>query len=263
MAIDWFTFGAQIVNFIILILLLKRFLYGPIVQAMQERQKQLEARWQEAEQQKADAQRQAALYRQHQQNLEQQQEAIMSQAKATAEVLRQDLVRQARLDTERLQDDWQAIVERERDEFLETLRQRIAREAWEIARQALQDMANVEIERRVVDVFIDRLSTLDERERSQLVDCVQNSEQHLLIRSSFELPPASRQLLLDTLQAHQMLGAGGAQFSTSPQLIAGIELQAGERAVAWNFDSYLEALNQRFSAALAKRRGAVDIGRSH
>ncbi|MGK7911342.1 MAG: F0F1 ATP synthase subunit B [Synechococcus sp.] len=253
MAIDWFTFGAQIVNFIILVLLLKRFLYGPITQAMQERQRQLEARWREAEEQKADAQQQADLYRQQQQNFEHQQDALMTQAKTTAEVLRQDLVRQARLDTERLQDDWQAAVERERDEFLDTLRHRIAREAWEISRQALQELANVEIEQRVVEVFIDRLSSLEAVERSKLVDSMQDLDKPLAIRTSFELSPDIRQLLIDALQAQHMLGARGAQFSTSSEIIAGIELQAGERAISWNFESYLETLDERFSVALASR----------
>ena len=120
----------------------------------------------------------------------------------------------------------------------------------------------MEIEQRVVEMFIDRLSSLDEQERSQLVDCAQDPETPLAIRSSFVLSPATRQSLLDALQAQHMLGAGGAQFSTSPELIAGIELQAGERALSWNLDSYLETLDERFTAVLASRRGAVEIGRS-
>ena len=41
MLVNWFTVFAQIVNFIILIYLLKRFLYGPIIRAMEEREKKM------------------------------------------------------------------------------------------------------------------------------------------------------------------------------------------------------------------------------
>jgi F-type H+-transporting ATPase subunit b len=47
--IDWFTVFAQIVNFIILIFLLKRFLYGPIIAAIDKREENISARITEAE----------------------------------------------------------------------------------------------------------------------------------------------------------------------------------------------------------------------
>jgi F-type H+-transporting ATPase subunit b len=37
MLIDWFTVGAQVLNFLILVWLLKRFLYGPILDAIDAR----------------------------------------------------------------------------------------------------------------------------------------------------------------------------------------------------------------------------------
>ncbi len=49
MLINWFTVLAQIVNFLILVYLLKRFLYGPIIRAMQEREKKIARRLQDAE----------------------------------------------------------------------------------------------------------------------------------------------------------------------------------------------------------------------
>ncbi|MGK7907225.1 MAG: F0F1 ATP synthase subunit delta [Synechococcus sp.] len=260
MAIDWFTFCAQIVNFIILVLLLKRFLYGPILHTMQERQNRIDARWQEAEQQKVEAQRQAEHYRQQQKILERQQKTLLSEAKAAAEEVRQDLVKQVHLDVDRLQAEWQQTLERDRDEFLVTLKERIAREAWEIARRALQDTANVDIEQRVVEVFLERLAMLDEREQTLLQDSVREPGRHLAIRSSFQLSSKTRQSLLDALQAHQMLGDSGVQFSIAPELIAGVELQVGDRVIAWSLESYLESLEDRFSTSLAARREALDMG---
>jgi F-type H+-transporting ATPase subunit b len=55
MSIDWFTFTAQVVNFLILIWLLQRFLYGPILRVMAERQKYIADRFASAEAAQADA----------------------------------------------------------------------------------------------------------------------------------------------------------------------------------------------------------------
>ena len=43
MLIDWFTVGAQALNFIILVWLLKRFLYKPILNAVDAREKRIAA----------------------------------------------------------------------------------------------------------------------------------------------------------------------------------------------------------------------------
>jgi F-type H+-transporting ATPase subunit b len=43
MLIDWFTVAAQIVNFLILVWLLKHFLYKPILDAIDAREKRIAA----------------------------------------------------------------------------------------------------------------------------------------------------------------------------------------------------------------------------
>ena len=43
MSVNWFTVAAQIVNFLILVWLLKKFLYKPVLTAMDKRQKKVRA----------------------------------------------------------------------------------------------------------------------------------------------------------------------------------------------------------------------------
>ena len=43
MLINWFTVGAQVLNFIVLVWLLKRFLYGPVLNAIEAREKRVAA----------------------------------------------------------------------------------------------------------------------------------------------------------------------------------------------------------------------------
>ena len=64
MLINWFTVIAQIVNFLILVVLLKYLLYNRIVRAMDERESKIQSRLKEAEEKEEAAEREAESFRQ-------------------------------------------------------------------------------------------------------------------------------------------------------------------------------------------------------
>lgn len=59
MLIDWFTVAAQAVNFLVLVWLLKRFLYKPILGAMDAREQRIASQLRQAEAEKAEAKKRA------------------------------------------------------------------------------------------------------------------------------------------------------------------------------------------------------------
>ena len=63
MLIDWFTAGAQALNFLILVWLLKRFLYRPILDAIDAREKRISADLADADETKAQAQAEREAFR--------------------------------------------------------------------------------------------------------------------------------------------------------------------------------------------------------
>jgi len=69
MQIDWFTVVAQIVNFLILVGLLKKFLYGPIIRAMDDRERRIASRLEEANARERQAQEEVQSYRQKREDL--------------------------------------------------------------------------------------------------------------------------------------------------------------------------------------------------
>ena len=85
MQIDWFTTGAQIINFLILIWLLKKFLYRPVINAMEAREQNLAMQRHSLATQQADAEQLKKHYesRLHQLNIEK--ENILSEARQQVE----------------------------------------------------------------------------------------------------------------------------------------------------------------------------------
>ncbi|MGK2945435.1 MAG: F0F1 ATP synthase subunit B family protein, partial [Desulfuromonadales bacterium] len=122
MLIDWFTVAAQIVNFLILVYLLKRFLYQPIVRHMNEREEKIANRLQQAADKRAEAQRQIDDFQHKQEEIEQQSAQKLEKAEEEAQKRQQELLEQARRHVENKRHGWLQSLDKEKDEFAHSLK---------------------------------------------------------------------------------------------------------------------------------------------
>ena len=97
MLIDWFTVGAQAINFILLVWLLKHFLYKPILNALETREKRIATELAQAGETKTEAQKLQAEYKLKNEQFDQQRAALLSHATQEVSVERQRLLDEARL----------------------------------------------------------------------------------------------------------------------------------------------------------------------
>src|SRR5271156_4365009 len=102
MPIDWFTVVAQAINFLILVWLLKRFLYKPILHAIDERERGIAARLAEAEATQAEAQQERDEFQHKNEAIDQARAALLKKAEDEAEAERQRLLEIARKDADAL-----------------------------------------------------------------------------------------------------------------------------------------------------------------
>src|ERR1700733_11157535 len=102
MPIDWFTVVAQAINFLILVWLLKRFLYKPILHAIDEREKGIAAQLAEAEAKKAEAQQERDDYQHKNETFDQERAALLTKATDEAKAERQRLLDEVRKETDAL-----------------------------------------------------------------------------------------------------------------------------------------------------------------
>jgi F-type H+-transporting ATPase subunit b len=239
--IDWFTVLAQIVNFLVLVYLLKRFLYKPIIRAMDERERRIAAHLQEAEKREGEARQELQQYETKNREIDSQREALVSQIKDEVEIQRKELMSEARHQVDAIRSNWYQAVEREKEAFLQDLRQRTGEQTCAVARRALKDLGNAELEHHVVRVFIERLRSLDEGERKALRESVRQSKPEVTITSAFQIPQEMSEKIEQVLQEH-ISDRIDLEFEMSPDVICGIELRAHGRKIAWSVRDYLEGL---------------------
>ncbi len=253
MLIDWFTVTAQVINFLVLVYLLKRFLYGPIVKAMDEREKKIALRLEEGRRKKNEAEREMERYLKKNLDLDNRREALLSEIKGEVDARRKELINEARNEVEAIRDNWHKAIKREKEAFLQDLRQRAGKETCAVVRLALKDLANVNLEHHIIRVFIERLRNLDEEELSALNESILKSGQRINLRSAFEIPREMVRQITEALQNH---GADPVdlQLEVSSDIICGIELKVHGRKIAWSLEDYLETLEEALAEALEGKR---------
>lgn len=261
MKIDLFTLFAQIVNFLILILLLKRFLYRPIVRTMDERERRIGASLEEAELRESESRREAAVCHAERQEIEDQRGEMLSKAQEEAEAWRRDLIQQARAEVEERQLRWHQAIEREKESFLRDLRQRAGAQVYEIAHRALADLATVELEHHIIDTFLERLPSSEKpgigtfrTPGSEAMETAERqgnvSRPEAVICTAFAIDEETRERVKKAVR-ECLTGDYSLRFEESPDLICGIELRAGGQAAAWSLRDYLETLDEKMSLAFA------------
>jgi len=242
MLIDWFTVIAQIINFLILLFLLHRFLYKPILKTIDKRKDQMEARWHAAEAEKQTAQAEAEKHRQAQRDLEEQREHILLEAKAQADEIHRNELQQARDEIAQKRQQWLRALENEQESVMATLQTEFGQHIVAIVRRILRDVANRDLEQQAVKTFQQKLHELDDDTRRAIADAFAHPDQPVTIQSGHELPESDQAALRQTLRETNVLNGQPIHFDVSPDLLFGIRLQNPAYDLAWNAEDYLEDL---------------------
>ena len=252
MLIDWFTVGAQALNFIILVWLLKRFLYKPILNAVDAREKRIAAELADADAKEAEAQKERNEFQHKNEEFDRQRAALLSKATDEAKAERQRLFDDARTAADALSAKRQETLRSDADNLNQAIRRRTQQEVFAIARKALTDLATTSLEERMVEVFIRRLRSIDAKAKEGLAEALKTASEPALVRSAFDLPAEQRatiqKALNETFSAEVRV-----RFETMRDLVSGIELTTNGQKVAWSIADYLASLEKGVGELLEKK----------
>jgi len=243
MLIDWFTVGAQALNFLILVWLMKRFLYKPILHAIDEREKRIAAELANADKKKAEAQKESDEFKHKNEELDQQRAALLSKATDEAKAERQRLLDEARKAAAALSSKRQETLRNEEHNLHQAISRRTQQEVFAIARKALTDLATTSLEERLGEVFTRRLREMDGKAKAGLAESLKTASDPALVRSAFDLPAEQRAAIQNALN-ETFSAEIHIRFETAPDLISGIELTTNGQKVAWSIADYLVSLEK-------------------
>jgi F-type H+-transporting ATPase subunit b len=279
MLIDWFTVGAQAVNFLILVWLLQRFLYKPVLAAVDAREKKVAAQIADAAALDTKAQAERADLHRRSEAFDREREDLLHKATEEANAERQRLLESARQESQQMHSKLTQALAQERAELGHQLSVRTQAEVFAVARKTLADLAGASLEDRMIEVFIAHLRELPRAQRLTLAGGDANiggvvvtdtpgthnhadPTQVALVRSAFVLPAAGRASI--EAAVHECLGATvTTHFETSPEFVCGVELSMGGVRIAWSVADYLFSLSQSVATLVEPEPAAPTLEAQH
>jgi len=255
MHIDWVTVAAQIVNFLVLVWLLKVFLYKPITDAMARREAAIKARLDEAARMKSEADKRAADLAREQQELEAKRQSLITEARGEADALKRKLTAEARREVEHKRTAWHDELSQGRAEFLATISSEATSGFQRLAGDALHDLADESLTDRFALALARRLADLSEADATRMAQAIAGNGGRLVVEAPAAIPTASRKKL-DTA-IHAAFGKDvKIDYAPPRSEFSGIRLRAHGETVEWTLSDYVARYAQKLADAFPGEAGA-------
>jgi F-type H+-transporting ATPase subunit b len=191
--IDWFTVGAQLLNFLILVWLMKRFLYQPVLDAIAAREQKIAAELADAA--TARPRRRSSRTSSSRRTRPSTNSAPTCCARPGR---REGRTRAPAAEAREAADATSAALAKALLSDAQHLRADMTRhtqdQVFDISRRVLGDLASVSLEQRACEVFIERLRAVDGPARDTLGEALKaaSSAEPALLRSAFDCRQRSR-----------------------------------------------------------------------
>jgi F-type H+-transporting ATPase subunit b len=201
MQLDWSTLLLEVINFLVLVWILKRFLYKPVLNVIAQRKAAIDKTLSDAEALQRDAK-----------ELEQKYQARLADWEREKDALRRELTEELHAQRERLSAELQSSLVQEREKQTVLAQRRLAELETQAVRKGMQQglqftarllerIAGAELEARLVQLALDDLPHLSDTQKEALRSAARDSQRVMKVTSAFPLPAAQRDALAEALKS--------------------------------------------------------------
>jgi F-type H+-transporting ATPase subunit b len=244
--LNWSTFLLEVINFLVLIWILKRFLYQPVLNVIAERRLLVEEELARAGATESEAN---ALKQQYTGRLEAWEAEKREANEQLAREIEQERARKlTELATALEQEKEKARVadERRQAERERVLVQQALQQGAAFSSRLLEQAAGPELERRLLDMVIEGLSDLPEAQRRRLREQWGQPSTIADVCCAFDISADQRARLEEALR--ELADVAEIRFRRDESLIAGLHIEVGAWIIAANVRDELKGFMELISA---------------
>jgi F-type H+-transporting ATPase subunit b len=224
MSFSWSTFALQVINFLVLVWLLKRFLFKPVSAIVAQRKTEIVRVQAEAEAARQSAEQARKQFEQSRSEIEAQRQALSEQTRAALADERSKMIQAAQAEIDKLKSAMLKQLDEERENAARELSDRAVQLAVQLADRLLRQCAAPLLDELFLDRLVDHLDHLTMAERAALLDQSGPGRGSLSVTTASPLDPAIESKWRITLASH--LGVSTPiTFTVDKDLIAGAELK--------------------------------------
>lgn len=155
--INFFTALFTLINTVTLFLVLKKFLWGPVMKMIEERQKEIDSMYAEANGAKTKARQAQQEYEQKLAEAQQTGERIVKEATMRGQARQEDIIRSANAEADAIRKKAESDIAREKKKAINDAKTEIADIALDIAGKVVGKALNAQDQKELVDNFIEQL----------------------------------------------------------------------------------------------------------
>lgn len=154
------TFIWTMLNLVIMYLVLKKFLFKPVMKIMEEREKSVKNQIDDARRMRSDAKADKVKYHEQLQNVQKDGELIIKDAKLKAQRESEELLQQTKKEADNIIKEARQEIEQERLQMLKEIRKQVVDLAILAASKIMEINLNNETNKKVVQNFLDKEGVL-------------------------------------------------------------------------------------------------------
>ena len=239
MELSWPTFLLEIVNFLVLVWILKRFLYKPILQAIEQRKTLIEKNLADAQARQSEAE---ALEQQFQKRLA---DWENEKEKLRAGIIEEIAARRAQLlaalddSLKQERDKARVLEERRLSELRSNAEAAGIASGVQFTARVLNRAAGAELEAKLITLALEDLESLPEDQIEDLRSACRNADLQIKVTSAFAISAAQRDAIERELRKLTQDSAD-VQFAEDSRLRAGLRISIGPWVLRANLSDELE-----------------------
>ncbi len=249
MLIDWFTVAAQALNFLVLVWLLKRFLYRPVLDAIDAREARIAEKLADAAAREADAVKDRDSFRRKNDDFDRQRVALLGKVTEEANAERKRLFDDARKMADDLAAKREEALRRDARNFSDILHRKTREKVFAIARRTLTDLADADLQARMIDLFPRRLRAMDGPAKTGFAEAIAGATEPVVVRAAFD-PSEDQRAAIQAAIDETLDGKIQIRFETAPDIVSGIKLTINGRKLGWSIAEYLTSLEKSVASLM-------------
>lgn len=248
MQIDWFEIVAQIINFFIILFILQKLLYKPVINMMETRQERIQKDQIEAEEKMNKAEELISEYDTKIAGVEDEKREILDDARDKAQERKQELLEIYKEEAENKRQVYLNEIEDEKELFIKNLRKKLGQNAVKIASHILSNISSKELEDEVFHTFLENIRNLrDNIEEPGLLD----EEKDIELYSAKELSQDKKEKIKKVL-GEQVKNLDHLEFEVDEDLILGYQLSLETYTVHTDIKNYLDSMEEEIIEEIEK-----------
>jgi F-type H+-transporting ATPase subunit b len=254
--LDGATLLFQIINFLVLLWLLNRFLFRPLRQKLGERRTTISDTLQNARDQEVEAAQLRKMWEERQRQAELQAEEILQQAQREAEERRAELLEEARMQMDRLMEDMRSDLERQRDELLAVSYDDILDAIINVSGNVVQSVTTRRTHDDLVTNFAASIFQMPQSEVEEYRQLMAGRVPTAFVTTPVPLTPDQTRTLADTLSS-LIDRRIELQVQVEPELVAGLQVRLADKLIDNSVRNQLNRIRERVRKDLMARMGAT------